>query len=70
MEKRLIAQIKVQMSGDHDSYPRHVVAESCRQKEQSPGHIVHPAVMLHVNRMKKGTLLYLLGKTFCLIRMA
>ena len=49
------------MSGDHDGYPRHVVVTNHQQKEQSPGHIVHPAAVIHVSRMKNGTLLYLIG---------
>ena len=61
-EEVVFEDVRVVVSGDHDSYTRRVMIVNVDEIESSPGHILLPGVKMNLGRLRNRTYLILLGE--------
>ena len=62
-EKEVFEEIRVRISGDHDSYPRRCTFSKVSEVEASPGQIMLPGVRVNFSKLSGRTYIRVLGKT-------
>ena len=63
-EQRVFEDVRVVISGDHDTYTRRVLVVGVDDVECSPGHILLPAVRINIGRLRNRTFIILIGKFY------
>ena len=62
VEKNLFTSVRTKTSGDHDGYPRRLVALPMEETNFSPSHIVRVGTVIHFGRLPSGVYVRFLGE--------